>query len=213
MSDPVNWAQPRFAESPRLDGSPLSHYILTDADKRVVLGAPSIFRMASGIAVIQRPFVEDSQSELVRFYEWELDQEGGSYEGDWNAVTQKMARGASVTWIDFDVETEAFVLAGGSESFTLQRPTAVSVYTSFDTTSYPNVALLDGTAQTVVTTGSPTSGQVSVSGSTVVVPSTVTAGQLLELRYYPSYNVVAMPSGPNGLGYNRLARTLTLVEV
>jgi hypothetical protein len=124
-----------------------------------------------------------------------------------------MARGAAVSWIDYDVETECFVVAGGSETFSLIRPTAVSIYTSFNTAAYPAVALLDGVSQTVVSNGTPSSGEVSLSASTVVVPSDVTAGQLLELRYYPSYTVMAVPAGPSGLGWNALNRDIVLVEV
>lgn len=80
----------------------------------------------------------------------------------------------------------------------------------------PPAALVDGVAQTIVTTGTPGTGEVKVPTSggdygTITTPSGLT-GTYLELRYPPIFLVVMKNMGNSYRNHNDLRFSVSLVE-
>lgn len=205
---PTSWTSSPFSGKPILGG-----VVLATADplqSRPRNNGANILDMADGSSVIQLGFSANDGPENASFWEWRFDQLG-VVEGDWDAFTDKVALGRAVYWIPYQVETEAFVAVSGATSFTLRRPTAVSQYPSFNTTTFPTRALLNGVEQTVIDTGTPSAGEVKIVGTAITTPALVAADELI-VRYYPAYAVVLPNLAINYPRQGELRRQVELVE-
>jgi hypothetical protein len=118
--------------------------------------------------------------------------------------------------VPWDQEVEPFLAGVSLSAWVLPRPTALSILDAGDhpdVTSYPILAWLDGVEQDVIATGTPGTGEVKVVGRDVTTP-TLTAGQLLVVRYVPAYYVAVTQYGPQRLdAYNQLTKSAVLTEL
>lgn len=167
--------------------------------------------MWDGTSVVQRPFLAAARSAAPQFYEFSWEQDG-AVESEWRLIEKARARGSAVNFIPHLTDHEVWECAAGTNNFTLSRPTALSVEAGFDTVTHPNLAFLDGSALTIVTSGSPASGEVDIQGSAVITASDVTVGQVLEILYYPSYSVLVPRLGSNLQNFNDLRREVLALE-
>ena len=148
MSGPAFWTQPEFVGAkPVLDGQVLSCAL--PIDRRPKGRGAVVLEMADGSSVIQRPFRQESTAEEKTIWEWRMKVQADQ-ESDVRLFERLARRGRSAYFVPYAVETEVWTVTAGETSFTLSRPTAVSVYTAFSTASYPARAWVDGVEQTVI---------------------------------------------------------------
>lgn len=205
---PVNHTQPEFTEAPVLDGNRLSgsfRPVFTPTT------APHILNMGKGI-VVQKPLLEDDDPEDAHVYEIAWPQRV-SVESDWRVLRQVQALGLPVWYIPYSVEMEAFIAAVGANTWKLSRPLASAKYASFETGTYASAAWVDGVAQTIVDTGTPTSGEIKISGDDDIETPSLTAGQKVTVAYYPAYPVVIPRLPKTLLDYNDMITTVVALEV
>lgn len=205
----ANWTQPWHGQHFMLDG----HRFDGDYDFRMTpTDQPAVrVRMQSGLDVRVRRLESQGFSAGGSYYsfQWTMVPDD---EAEWHKVRGIAAVSEPVWLIPYVVETEAWRAAGGSETFTLRRPTAKSVFAGFESV-YVSRVFLDGVEQTLVETGSPATGEISVLGSSVVVPSDVTASQLVTVRYYPAFPVDIDRSVLNVEGHNAADSPVVASEV
>jgi hypothetical protein len=207
-SGPEGWAQPQ-------GGKPIFDDVVFSGASPIrrtpVTGGAHRLLMWDGGSVIQRPFLATARSQAPQFYEFTWDQDG-AVEAEWRIVERARALGDRVDLIPMLTESEVFLCAAGANTFTLTRPTAKSASTSFNSTTFPNAALLDGVAQTIVETGTPATTEIDIQTSTVITPSDITAGQILEIIYYPAYSVLVPRTEASLLAFNDLRRPVVALE-
>lgn len=181
---PANHTQPEFTEAPVLDGNRLSGGFRFDFTPAV---PPNVLNMGKGV-VIQKPFLESDDPEDAQAYEISWLQRV-NVESDWRVLRFVQAASLPVWLIPYSVEMEAFRAASGVNTWKLSRPLASAKYGSFETGSYATAAWLNGVSQTVVDTGTPTTGEIKVSGDDDVETPTLSAQDVVQVAYYPAYPV------------------------
>ena len=202
------WTQPRYVgRKLELDGQTITCHGRVRATP--IAGGPNILRMADGSVVIQHGY-KGAFSEVAAFLRFEFDQQADQ-QAEWDKVDDVRALGQAVYFIPYRVETEAFIAATGDTTFSLRRVLASYAMSGFDTASYPNAATLNGVAQTIISSGTPTSGQVKLEQQTVTTP-TLSASDELIVKYYPAYAVVAQPDRDELRAFNDLQRPVVLWE-
>lgn len=170
----------------------------------------NVIDMEDGSAVASpAQFVDNDLPETVRKYTFKVPMRAVG-ETAWWKLKALAGRGRPFWLIDFDYEPETFSAGPELETFRLPRATAASTWASFPGT-YPIVATLNDVAQTVISAGTPASGEVKVLGSTVSTPGLVN-GDLLVVRYVPAYWVVITEIPQSNRGSNDLSREITMVE-
>lgn len=182
------WVQPQFGDPLYLGGLQLA---VTPAGyaKEPAVAPASVIRMADGRGLVQVPYLDPGKAEgRSAFYRFAFRHEALA-EDDWWKLLAAAKGPAPLDLIDFGAEVEVFVAGPELASFTLPRPSAVSVWPSFPVLAYPSRAFLDGVELTEVTTA-PAATEFRLTGSLVEV-ATLTAGQVLGVRYYPAYSVAA----------------------
>ena len=205
---PESWAQPQGGH-PIIDD--VQFVSAAPVSRTPVAGGAHLMRMWDGSGVVQAPFLAAARSEAPQFYEFAWDQDGAT-ESEWRVISKAQAAGVAVELIPMLTEHEVFTCAAGTNNFTLTRPTAISGSALFNSTAFPDVALVDGAAQTIVTSGSPATGEVDIQASAVITASDVTVGQVLEIIYYPAYSVL-LPRLPLDLpAFNSLRRRVVVSE-
>lgn len=204
-----DWQSKPFAQPPVLGGVVLS--VGSPLATRSRKAGAQLLEMANGSVVIQLPFTDVGGAENPAYREFRFDQVG-VVEADWyDAVDDLLALGQSQWFIPYTVETEAFVAFGGQTTFSLTRPTAVSQYVSFDTVEFPARAFLNGTEQTVISSGTPAAGEVKIVSAAITTPALVAADRLV-VRYYPAYAVVLSNPPLDAPAYNDINRSVQLIE-
>jgi hypothetical protein len=176
------------------------------------LQAPAaLITMHSGRTLVQVPYLDPGQTETHGdHYRFRWTQEAFS-EDDWAAIIAACYGAPPFYLIDFDAETVVSVAGPELVSFTLPRPTAVSVWPGFVGAGLPARAWLGGVELTAVLV-SPAAGEFRISGSTVEIAA-ATAGQVLQVRYYPAYQVApeVLP-GRTLAAYGQVTAEVVLVE-
>lgn len=183
--------------------------VRSELTKTPSLGA-NVIGMEDGSMVVQQEFRDDDLPETLRNYTFKVPMRAVNEEAWWK-LKALAGRGRPFWLIDFDYEPETWSAGPQLETFRLPRATAASTWASFPAT-YPIVATLNDVAQTVISAGTPASGQVKVLGSTVSTPGLVN-GDLLVVRYVPAYWVVITEIPQTYRGSNDLTREITMVEV
>ncbi len=149
----------------------------------------ALIAMHSGRTLVQLPYLDSGQGEThgahYRFRFQARAEDLG--EDGWRALLSALHSPPPFYLVDSDAETIVFAAGPELANFTLPRPTAVSVWTEFAALAIPARAWLAGT-ELVEVSGAPGAGEFRISGSTVEI-APATAGQLLEVRYYPAYQV------------------------
>jgi hypothetical protein len=120
-------------------------------------------------------------------------------------------------WIvPYLVETEVWSLPGGASTRTLARPLASAKYSAFETTLFVTRAFVNGVEQTVIDTSPPSANEITVGatagGKDVETPA-LTAGAVLEIRYYAAYPVIFLNAPETVVGFNVIRRDVSFVEV
>lgn len=189
-----------------LDGVEI--FVRGQMDKTPSQGA-NILQMADKSTVTQIDFRDSDLPEILEFFSFKVPQRAVTEEAWWKLKKVK-AYGRPVVLIDFDYEQVVFTAGPELTTFRLPRATAASLWAGFPIT-YPIVADINGTPQTVLDTGSPSTNEIVVSGNGVLTPG-LTTGQKLSVRYVPGYyvSIVSMPQ--SNRGSNDLTREIELVE-
>lgn len=141
------------------------------------------------------------------------------YEDDFRRVRELAMTGQPVTFFPaWPIVDTWLIAAGGSTRTTWRTSRRVGWGLSgIDHTSHPPRAWIDGTAQAIIDTGTPSAGQVKVPTSqsagqnyeTITTPSGL-AGERLKLLYWPEYLVsMRQTSSP----YRRLNDIITSVQI
>lgn len=169
----------------------------------------SVIGMEDRSMVAQQSFRDSDLPEDPRSYAFKFQQRAVTEEAWWK-FKQLASRGRPFWLIDYDYEPETFSAGPELETFRLPRATAASTWASFPAT-YPHVAFLNDASQTVVTAGTPTTGEIKILGSTVSTPGLV-SGDLLVVRYVPAYWVVITGIPQSFAGSNDLTRSIEMVE-
>lgn len=213
MSGPANFSQPIQAQSVVIDG--VVYDEIPDLKKSPTSAGAHIFEMADASRNVQIPFLELAESISPQWYEFAWTQQA-DLEAEWFAVDALRASARIVWLVPYTVEVEVFRLAAGANTMRLARPIAPSQYSSFEVGLYPDKAFLNGVEQTVVGTSPPSASEITVGatadGDDVETP-TVSAGDLLEVRYYPAYSVVFPNLEESHPRFNDRVRSVTAVEV
>lgn len=207
MTDgPAFFVQPLREDDPVLDGVVLEGVPFREA----ALGAgASLLEMWDGSRVIQIDYRAQADPVNPLYKQWSFVQQA-TIEAQWLKVAEVHAFALPVWWVPYTAVTEAFIAADSQTSCTLRRPTAISKYTSFDETTYPPRAWLNGTEQTIVT-GAPSAGEIKISVQTVTTPALAANDKLL-IRYYPAYAVLVADFDEDFGGHNALLRQVVLFE-
>lgn len=210
MSDGYhNWEQSPFGRSWRLDDIDLDTLGVLPFDKEPNEGLIPI-PMGDGRTAIQGIWRGQGEASIGGAHRWpfviQARYEAESYKLRALAKTPRVAG-----FIDWEYEVEVFVAGDTLTSFILPRPTASSQWGSFPTSEYPTRAFLNGTEQTVVATA-PGAGEVQIAGTAVTTP-TLTAGDILEIRYVPWHRVVVGPISRSVQRYNDLLLSGEILEV
>lgn len=182
--------------------------VRSELGKTPSLGA-NVIGMEDGSMVVQPEFRNNDLAENQRNHTFKVPQRAVS-EAAWWKLKALASRGRPFWLIDFDYEMETFSAGPELETFRLPRATAASTWASFPTT-YPIVATLNDVAQTVISSGTPATGEVKVLGSTVSTPGLVN-GDLLVVRYVPAFWVVITEIPQTYRGSNDLTREITMIE-
>lgn len=208
----AHWTQPEFADSPWLDGVQLSA-LWNAIDERIAGGPATLARMGDGQAVVVRRLRTTTDPEVDADYEWVI-QDGALSESDWRHIDRVQAKNAFVWWVPPRTETVTYIVpVDGTQTITLQRPDAAYAFSAFDRDQHPATARLDDVAQTVVHTGTPASGEVKIEDFSLVLPSDVTAQQVVTITYYPAFRVW-LPKQPKSVSaWNAVNRSLVITEV
>lgn len=181
-------AQPLFAEPLWLAGRQLAA-TPSGYTKEPMVAPASIITMHSGRSLVQVPYLDAGQAEAHGAYYRFRFAHDAYEEEDWYALLAIAKGPQPVYLIDYDTEPEVFIAGPELDSFTLPRPTAVSVFPGFAAAGLGARAFLDGVELDEVA-GAPGAGEFRLTASAVEV-ATLTAGQVLEVRYYPAYQVAA----------------------
>lgn len=208
----LNFTRPDFAQHPivvrasgevRMSGIPQG--VASDNATEA-----NIVNMGLG-DVIQLVNADSDQPLDPQVYIWQW-QERVSNEADWTLLRKTQSESRPVWFIPYTVEYESWLVDSASATKTLSRPTADSKSAAlFNGTTYTSQAWLEDVEQTVITTGTPTSGQTLVSGSTVQVAG-ATIGDMLTVAYYPAYPVRIARIPRNYGAYNREDAQILAVE-
>lgn len=212
MSQPgyVNFAEsPVFGSLPILDGVQLSSMYFPV--QRTPSGGAHLLEHANGAVTVQIPYYGGDQPLAKDRYEFTLNFDARD-EATWWMLERTRKRREPVYFVSFDQEEELFRAGVSLTAFELPRPLASSVVTHDDLDDYTTLAWLDDVAQDVISTGTPNAGEVKVVGRDVTTP-TLTAGQVLRIRYLPAYYVMVADLPQTLAGFNDLSRQATLVEV
>jgi hypothetical protein len=179
--------------------------------KEPALAPAALVGMHSGRTLVQVPYLDSGQSETHGAY-WRFRFQAEAFdEGDWGHLQASCHAPQPLDLIDFDAETATFVAGPELASFTLPRPTAVSVWAGFAGAGLAARAWLDG-AELAETASAPGAGEFRITASAVEV-ATLTAGQVLAVRYYPAYQVApeTLPSRTLA-AYGQVTADVVLVE-
>lgn len=200
---------PVFGSLPLLDGVQLSsmYFPVTKTPS----GGAHLLEHMNGDVTVQIPYYGSTEPLGKDRYEFGLNFDSRD-EATWWLLERTRKRREPVYFVSFDQEEELFVAGVSLDAFTLPRPLASSVVTHAALDDYTPLAWLDDVAQDVVDTGTPNSGEVKIVGRDVTTP-TLSAGQVLRIRYVPAYYVMVAELPQTLAGYNDLARQATLVEV
>lgn len=210
MSGPSGWSQARFAAQPILGGKRLSAHPEGFAI-RPNSGA-NIIGVASGVSFLQHNFEGDDRSNSPTYFQWSFLAEADD-ESEWDAL--EAAVGNVLWFVSYQVVREQWTVAAGANSLTLARPIASAKEPLFEAGAFPNKAYLNGVAQTIVDTGAPSVGEISInptSGTAVVTPA-LSAGDVLAIKYYPAFPVSAEPLGQVVQSFNALFAQVNLFEM
>lgn len=175
----------------------------------------SVFEMGDRSRIVQIPLVSSSESTNPQFYEFGWVQEAGTEE-EWFLVDGLRASARSVFVVPYLVETEVWSLPGGASTRALARPLASAKYGAFESTLFGTRAFVNGVEQTVVDTSPPSANEITVgataAGTDVETP-VLTAGAVLEVRYYPAYPVIFLNAPETVVDFNVIRRDVSFVEV
>jgi hypothetical protein len=211
MPDPQEFAeQPIFAEPLWLAGRQL---LATAAGyaKEPALAPAAVVTMHSGRTLVQVPYLDAGQAETHgAYWRFRFSQEAFD-EDDWRHLLAICHGPQPVYLIDFDAEPAVFVAGPALASFALPRPTAVSVWPGFAAVALPARAWLDG-VELAETSAAPGAGEFRISANAVET-ATLTAGQVLDVRYYPAYQVApeTLP-GRTLVAFGQVTAEVALVE-
>lgn len=169
----------------------------------------NLLGMADGSTVVQIDWRDAPLPEKVRFYEFSFAQMAVAEEAWWK-LDELDGLGRPFVLIDFDYETATFSAGPELTTFKLPRATAASLWAGFPT-SYPPFITLNGDAQTVIDTGTPSTGEVKLVGSVVTTPG-LANGDILKVLYVPAYYVVVKSESQANSGGGKVDRTWTLTE-
>lgn len=199
---------PLFVWPQVLDGTAFS-------TRRPITKTPSrpanLLEHANGAVTVQLDFTGDDQPETCDYYSWSFPLAARDA-ATWYLLKRVRKRGTPVTWIDWDQDEEIFVAGPSLTTFTLPRVQAVDVIPGHpDIGEVPTRAWLDGVEQTVITSGTPSSGEVKIVSRTVTTP-TLTAGQVLVIRGVWAHNVVVAEYPQSLTTDNILTTPVVLVE-
>lgn len=206
---PHSWGQSPFGRPWRLDDLDLDTLGVLPFDKEPNEGLIPI-PMGDGRTAIQGIWRGQGEASIGGAYRWPFVIQARSETETYKLRALAKTPRAS-GFIDWEYEIEVFVAGDSLTTFTLPRPTASSQWGSFPTSEYPTKAFLNGAEQTVVVTA-PSAGEVQIAGSAVTTP-TLTAGDILEIRYIPWYRVVVGPIRRSLARYNDYPQTGEILEV
>lgn len=203
---------PLFGAAPIFDGVQLTGIPLP-LEKNPSWGA-HLLQHASGDVTLQIDYRADVDPATLDRYEFTFPLRATDQTNWWNLERVRKG-GRRVYLVTFDAEEEVFDVGVSLAAFRLPRPPAssvLSVVTFPDLASVPILAWLDDVEQDVISSGTPAEGEVKVVGRDVTTP-TLTAGQVLRIRYVPAY-LVAVSALPQRLSqFNALDRQVTLSEL
>ena len=178
-----------FTESPIYGGFPLLDDVPLDCLPFPVEKLPGpgvhVLTHANGTSTLQVPYQDDTSPEETGAYEFRFELAART-EGVWWHVEKLWKQHARFYFIPWAQEEEVFLVGVSLTTFELPRTAADAVSEHGDIASYPTLAWLDDVAQTVIASGAPGTGEVKVVGRDVTTP-TLTAGQVLRVRYLPEY--------------------------
>lgn len=171
----------------------------------------ALVTMHSGRTLIQVPHLDSGQAEAHgAYYRFRFSQSAYD-EDDWYTLLAIAKGPQPVYLIDYDVEPESFVVGPELASFTLPRPTALSIFPGFAAAGLSSRAFLDG-VELDETSSAPGAGEFRLAGSTLEI-ATATAGQRLDVRYYPAFQVAAEAIPARTVaGYQDVSAEVVLVE-
>lgn len=175
----------------------------------------NLFEMADRSRIVQIPLVSSSESTNPQFYEFEWVQEAGTEE-EWFLVDGLRASAQTAQFVPYLIETEVWSLPGGASTRALARPLASAKYPAFEATLFVTRAFVNEVEQTVVNTSPPAANEITVgstSAGTDVETPVLTAGAVLEIRYYPAYPVLFLNASETVLDFNVIRRSVSFVEV
>lgn len=207
-----NWTQAPFENTGRLDGRDLDSLGVVPLNKEPAIGAVP-YQTADGGTGHQVHLVDDTGKypNTVMAYRWPLTFQARE-EGTWYWLLSVSRRGQAVSWIDYGYESDVWVAGTELASFTLTRTPAEDEWAGFPSADYPKRAFVNGVEQTVVSGSSPSAGQVALSGRTLTTTG-LSVGDVLELRYVPSYQVVVSELPTSLAGSNDLTASGEIREV
>lgn len=190
---PKSFDQPIRTKSSILADTPMKGDFVSA--RRAVGQFAHVFQKASGAASVQLVMTTTGRGLNSPRYAWTFDQVVWR-ESEVRLLDRLSASKEPVFLVDYSVITESFRLEAGANSFSLARYEAANVVGSFEgSPTYPHKAWIEGTEKTVVTGTPADSSEVRVNGIAVETAGS-TAGDLLEVRYYPAYQVIVFAGNP-----------------
>jgi hypothetical protein len=205
-----DWTLSPFGRPWRIDGADLRPLGVQPHDKVPAEGAIPI-AMADGRTVLQVHYRGTGDPVISGAYRWPFDLRPADDEEEHYRLRALAKLGRPVSLIDWEYEIEVFVAGDSLSSFTLPRPTAKSQWGGFPAGEYPTAAYVNGAAQAVVEVA-PGAGEVQIVGSAVTTPA-LTAGDRLEVRYIPWYQVGVGPLARSLAAHNVYVVSGELLEV
>lgn len=220
MADPVDFTQPTYAAPLVLGGVTIRRSEDDGFRERPSQVRPSQLLMGDIESVtLQIPDLPNNQAARRTFRTWEWDERLGGLESE----TQEIERSGALpntTWF-VPYKLERWILdpvPASVTTFSLGRELAINRIAGFDTSRFPTKAWLlpaggSRTEQTVITSGTPTAGEVKVTNSgSVEIPSGLDGDQL-EIAYYPAYTVMVTITDYTPRGHNDQVSSVVVTEV
>lgn len=208
----TNWENPEYTDYPILDGVQLSA-LWPDIQETPIGSSVALARMGDGTGVVIRKLYTEEDPESHCFMEWSINDEALD-EGDWRKIDKVIAKSQPVYFIPGRTISVSYICnVDGVNTFTLKRPIASFTYPSFDNSLNPPYADIDDVEVDVIFTGTPASGEILIENTTITTASDLTIGQILYLRYYPSFQIWLTEISRSNPQFGLLTRAVLLTEV